>query len=88
MFPDTDSLADPFAIAAFGLSGVEAVSPDMVRKASTHGRPAGVAAQIRPFVTADTNLHLIAEVAPLLIPVDPAETIEASAEICRLVKAT
>jgi phthiodiolone/phenolphthiodiolone dimycocerosates ketoreductase len=58
----------------------------MVRKTFFHGTPADIAAEIKPFVQAGANLNLIADLAPLLMPVDPQQTIEASAEICRLVK--
>ncbi len=66
---------------------ISRVTPEMVRKTFFYGTPAEIAAQIKPFVHAGANLNLIADLAPLLMPVDPAETIEASAEICRLVKA-
>ncbi|HEX3612707.1 MAG TPA: LLM class flavin-dependent oxidoreductase [Sporichthyaceae bacterium] len=65
---------------------ISRVSPEMVRKTFFHGTPADIAAEIKPFVKAGANLNLIADLAPLLMPVDPAQTIEASAEICRLVK--
>ena len=66
---------------------VDKVPADMVRKTYFHGTPDDIAAQIRPYVAAGADLHLIADLAPLLVPVDPQETIERSAEICRLVKA-
>jgi phthiodiolone/phenolphthiodiolone dimycocerosates ketoreductase len=65
---------------------ISRVTPEMVRKTFFHGTPADIAAEIKPFVKAGANLNLIADLAPLLMPVDPQQTIEASAEICRLVK--
>lgn len=65
---------------------ISRVTPEMVRKTFFHGTPADIAAEIKPFVAAGANLNLIADLAPLLMPVDPAQTIEASAEICRLLK--
>jgi len=62
------------------------VTPEMVRKTFFYGTPAEIASEIRPFVQAGANLNLIADLAPLLMPVDPQQTIEASAEICRLIK--
>ncbi|MBN9735601.1 MULTISPECIES: LLM class flavin-dependent oxidoreductase [unclassified Pseudonocardia] len=65
---------------------VDQVTPEMVRKTFFHGTPEQIAAQITPYVQAGAQLNLIADLAPLLIPTDPAKTVEASAEICRLVK--
>ena len=63
------------------------VTPEMVRRTFFHGTPSQIAEQIRPYVEAGARLNLIADLAPLLVPTDPAVTVEASAEICRLVKA-
>ncbi|HEY1972069.1 MAG TPA: LLM class flavin-dependent oxidoreductase [Pseudonocardia sp.] len=65
---------------------VDRVTPEMVRKTYFHGTPADIAAQIRPYVAGGANLHLIADLAPLLVPTEPEVTLRNSAEICRLVK--
>jgi phthiodiolone/phenolphthiodiolone dimycocerosates ketoreductase len=65
---------------------VDRTPPDLVRKTYFHGTPADIAEEIRPFVAAGANLHLIADIAPLLVATEPEKTIERSAEICRLVK--
>ncbi|MFR9806815.1 LLM class flavin-dependent oxidoreductase [Pseudonocardia sp. RS010] len=65
---------------------IDQVTPEMVRKTFFHGTPRQIADQVRPFAEAGASLNLIADLAPLLIPTDPKVTVEASAEICRLVK--
>lgn len=65
---------------------IDQVTPEMVRKTFFHGTPKQIAAKIRPYVEAGAELNLIADLAPLLVPTDPKVTVEASGEICRLVK--
>ena len=65
---------------------VDRTPADIVRKTYFHGTPADIAREIKPFVAAGANLHLIADIAPLLVPTEPEKTIERSAEICRLMK--
>jgi len=63
------------------------VTPEMVRKTFFYGTPDEIAAEIKPFVDNGANISLVADFAPMLMPVVPEEIIEASAEICRLIKA-
>jgi phthiodiolone/phenolphthiodiolone dimycocerosates ketoreductase len=65
---------------------VDRTPRDIVRKTYYHGTPADIAEDIKPYVAQGANLHLIADLAPLLVPTEPEKTIERSAEICRLVK--
>jgi phthiodiolone/phenolphthiodiolone dimycocerosates ketoreductase len=58
----------------------------MVRKAFFYGTPEDIAKEIRPFVEAGSTINLVADCGPILVPVQPEDTIEASAEICRLIK--
>jgi phthiodiolone/phenolphthiodiolone dimycocerosates ketoreductase len=62
------------------------VTPEMVRKTFFYGAPDDIAKEIRPFVEAGSTVNLIADFGPILVPAEPEATIEASAEICRLVK--
>jgi phthiodiolone/phenolphthiodiolone dimycocerosates ketoreductase len=62
------------------------VTPEMVRKTFFYGTPDEIAAEIKPFVEQGASLNLIADVSALVLPVDPEASIEASAEISRLVK--
>ena len=62
------------------------VTPEMVRKTFFYGTPDDIAKEIRPFVEAGSTINLIADFGPILVPVQPEITIEASAEICRLIK--
>lgn len=65
---------------------LDRVPAEMVRKTFLHGTPKQIAEQIRPYGDAGCNLHLIADLAPLLVPTEPETTIRQSSEICRLVK--
>ncbi|CPS43747.1 LLM class flavin-dependent oxidoreductase [Mycobacteroides abscessus] len=67
-------------------SVIEKVTPEMVRKTFFYGTPDDIAAEIKPFVDHGATINLIADFAPMLMPVVPEEVIEASAEICRLIK--
>jgi phthiodiolone/phenolphthiodiolone dimycocerosates ketoreductase len=62
------------------------VTPEMVRKTFFYGTPDDIAAEIKPFVEQGATINLIADFAPMLMPTVPEATIEASAEICRLIK--
>jgi phthiodiolone/phenolphthiodiolone dimycocerosates ketoreductase len=62
------------------------VSPEMVRKTFFYGTPEEVAAEIRPFVEAGADRHLIADVSALIVETDPVGAIKQLGEICRLVK--
>jgi phthiodiolone/phenolphthiodiolone dimycocerosates ketoreductase len=62
------------------------VTPEMVRKTFFYGAPDDIAKEIRPFVEAGSTVNLIADFGPILVPAEPQATIEASAEICRLIK--
>lgn len=62
------------------------VTPEMVRKTFFYGTPDDIAKEIRPFVEAGSTINLVADFGPILVPVEPEATIEASAEICRLIK--
>jgi phthiodiolone/phenolphthiodiolone dimycocerosates ketoreductase len=62
------------------------VTPEMVRKTFFYGTPDDIAKEIVPFVEQGSTVNLVADFAPMLMPVVPEEIIEASAEICRLVK--
>lgn len=62
------------------------VTPEMVRKTFFYGTPDDIAAEIKPFVEAGSTINLIADFAPMLTTPNPEEIIEASAEICRLIK--
>jgi phthiodiolone/phenolphthiodiolone dimycocerosates ketoreductase len=68
-------------------SVTDRVTPEMVRKTFFYGTPDDIAAEIKPFVEQGATINLIADFAPMLMPVVPEEIIEASAEICRLIKA-
>jgi phthiodiolone/phenolphthiodiolone dimycocerosates ketoreductase len=65
---------------------VDRVTPEMVRRTFFHGTPADIAERIRPYAAQGANIHLVADLAPILVPTEPERTLEASAEICRLIK--
>lgn len=79
MKPNSMTLDDFTAIT-------DRVTPEMVRKTFFYGTPDDIAKEIKPFVDQGSTVNLIADFAPMLMPVVPAEVIEASAEICRLIK--
>jgi phthiodiolone/phenolphthiodiolone dimycocerosates ketoreductase len=62
------------------------VPPEMVRKTFFYGTPEEVAAEIKPFVEAGADRHLIADVSALIVETDPVGAIKQLGEICRLVK--
>jgi phthiodiolone/phenolphthiodiolone dimycocerosates ketoreductase len=63
------------------------VPAEMVRKTFFYGTPEDIAAEIIPFVKAGSQLNLVADLSPLMIPVDPIENARQMAEVCRIVKA-
>ena len=63
------------------------VTPEMVRKTFFYGTPAEIAAQIRPYAEQGADLHLIADISPLMIMTDPKVWLDRYADVCRLVKA-
>jgi phthiodiolone/phenolphthiodiolone dimycocerosates ketoreductase len=62
------------------------VEPEMVRKTFFYGTPEEVAAEIRPYVEAGADRHLIADVSGLIVETDPIGAIKQLGDICRLVK--
>jgi phthiodiolone/phenolphthiodiolone dimycocerosates ketoreductase len=68
------------------LAVTDRVTPEMVRKTFFYGTPDDIAKQIKPFVDQGATINLVADFAPMLMPTVPEATIEASAEICRLIK--
>ena len=68
------------------LSITDQVTPEMVRKTFFYGTPEEVAAEIKPFVEAGADRHLVADVSGLIVETDPVGAIQQLGEICRLIK--
>ena len=68
------------------LAITDRVPPEMVRKTFFYGTPEEVAAEIKPFVEAGADRHLVADVSGLIVETDPVHAIKQLGEICRLVK--
>ena len=62
------------------------VPPEMVAKTFFHGTPEQIAAEIRPYVDAGADRHLVADVSALVIETDPMGAIRQLGEICKLIK--
>jgi phthiodiolone/phenolphthiodiolone dimycocerosates ketoreductase len=69
------------------LAITDRVTPEMVRKTFFHGTPEEIAAEIRPFVEAGADRHLVADISGLIVETDPALAFKRLGEICRHVKA-
>jgi len=65
---------------------IDRVPPDMVRKTFFYGTPAEIAERIKPYAAAGCDLHLIADLSPLMVPIEPKVWLERYTEVCRLVK--
>jgi len=65
---------------------IERVPDEMVRKTFYYGTPEDIAAQIRPYVAEGAELNLIADLSPLMVPIEPKVWLERYTEVCRLVK--
>jgi phthiodiolone/phenolphthiodiolone dimycocerosates ketoreductase len=63
------------------------VTPEMFRKTFFYGTPAEIAAQIRSYAEQGADLHLIADISPLMVVTEPKLWLERYADVCRLVKA-
>lgn len=69
------------------LAITDEVPAEMVRRTFFYGTPEEVAAELRPYVEAGCDRHLIADVSGLIVETDPVGAIRRQAEICRLLKA-
>jgi phthiodiolone/phenolphthiodiolone dimycocerosates ketoreductase len=67
---------------------VDRTPPEMVRKTYFHGTPEEIAADIRPFVEAGADRHLVADVSGLIVETDPQLAFKRLGEICRCIKHT
>jgi phthiodiolone/phenolphthiodiolone dimycocerosates ketoreductase len=65
---------------------IDRVTPEMVRKTFFYGTPEEIAARIRPYAASGCDLNLIADLSPLMVPIEPKVWLERYTEICRLVK--
>ena len=68
------------------LAITDRVPPEMVRKTFFYGTPEEVAAEIKPFVEAGADRHLVADVSGLIVETDPVQAIQQLGQICALVK--
>jgi phthiodiolone/phenolphthiodiolone dimycocerosates ketoreductase len=63
------------------------VPPEMVRKTFIVGTPEEIAAEIKPFVEAGADRHLVADVSGLIAETDPMLAFRRLGEVCRQIKA-
>jgi phthiodiolone/phenolphthiodiolone dimycocerosates ketoreductase len=62
------------------------VTPEMVKKAFVWGTPAEVAAHLNEYSANGCNYHVLADIAPAMVPTDPERVLDRYIEVCRLLK--
>jgi phthiodiolone/phenolphthiodiolone dimycocerosates ketoreductase len=65
---------------------IDQVKPEMVEKSFVAGTPAQVAELLRAYSDNGCGYHLLADIAPAMIPTDPERVIARYIELCRLIK--
>jgi phthiodiolone/phenolphthiodiolone dimycocerosates ketoreductase len=66
---------------------IDQVTPERVRRTFFYGTPEEIAARIRPYAAQGCDLHLVADLSPLMVPIEPKVWLERYTEVCRLMKA-
>jgi phthiodiolone/phenolphthiodiolone dimycocerosates ketoreductase len=65
---------------------IDQVKPEMVEKAFVAGTPEEVADLLRRYSDGGCGYHLLADIAPAMVPTDPGKVAERYLELCRLIK--